>query len=98
MDVGHSSARNSQAATLASASGNVLLFTLTDTKTNAWLKETALVERALDFAIVKEKLDVVMIEIDDNAKNATIITSYTRINGPEECKDEAVKAGIDVFQ
>ena len=47
MDVGHSSARNSQAATLAAASGNVLLFTLTDTKTNAWLKETALVERAL---------------------------------------------------
>ena len=35
MDVGHSSARNSQAATLDAASGNVLLFTLTDTKTNA---------------------------------------------------------------
>ena len=97
MDVGHSSARNSQAATLAAASGNVLLFTLTDTKTNAWLKETALVERALDFAIMEEKLDVCMIEIDDNAKNASIITSYKRVNGPPQCRDETVKAGIDVF-
>ena len=97
MDVGHSSAGNSQAATLAAASGNVLLFTLTDTKTNAWLKETALVERALDFAITTEKLDVCMIEIDDNAKNASIITSYKRVNGPPECRDETVQAGIDVF-
>ena len=97
MDVGHSSARNSQAATLAAASGNVLLFTMTDTKTNAWLKETALVGRALDYAITEEKLDVCMVEIDDNAKNATIITSYTRVNGPEESKNEIVKAGIDVF-
>lgn len=97
MDVGHSSARNSQAATLAAASGNVLLFTMTDTKTNAWLKETALVERALDYAIIHEKLDVCMVEIDDNAKNASIISSYTRVNGPEPCRTEAVKAGIDVF-
>ena len=52
--------------------------------TNAWLKETALVERALDFAIVKEKLDVVMIKIDDNAKSSSLITSYTRINCPDE--------------
>ena len=97
MDVGHSSARNSQAATLAAASGNILLFTLTDTKTNAWLKETALVERALDFAINTEKLDVSMIEIDDNSKNASIISTYSRVNGPEESKSEPVKAGIDVF-
>ena len=54
MDVGYSSARNSQAATLAAACGNVLLFTFTDTVTNAWLKETALLERALDFAINTE--------------------------------------------
>jgi hypothetical protein len=97
MDVGHSSARNSQAATLAAASGNVLLFTMTDTKTNAWLKETALVERALDFAINTEKLDVCMIEIDDNAKNASIISSYKRINGPPDNINEPVRAGIDVF-
>jgi hypothetical protein len=97
MDVGHSSARNSQGATLAAASGNVLLFTLTDTHTNAWLKETALVERALDYAIIEEKLDVCMVEIDDNAKNASIISSYSRINRPEPCKSEPVKAGIDVF-
>jgi hypothetical protein len=97
MDVGHSSARNSQAATLAAASGNVLLFTMTDKKTNAWLKETALVERALEYAIVEEKLDVCMVEIDDNAKNASIITSYTSVNGPVPCRNEAVKAGIDVF-
>lgn len=97
MDVGHSSARNSQAATLAAASGNVLLFTMTDTKTNAWLKETALVEKALDFAIITEKLDVCMIEIDDNAKNASIISSYKRVNGPPENINEPVMAGIDVF-
>lgn len=46
MDVGHSSARNSQAATLAAACGNILLFTLTDTHTNAWLKQSPLVARA----------------------------------------------------
>ena len=97
MDVGHSSARNSQAATLAAASGNVLLFTLTDTKTNAWLKETSLVERALDFSINVEKIDVCMVEIDDNAKNASTISSYTRVNGPIELQKEPVKAGIDVF-
>lgn len=97
MDVGHSSARNSQAATLAAASGNVLLFTLTDTTTNAWLKETVLVERALDFAINEEKLDVSMVEIDDNAKNASIISSFTRVNGPGESINEPVRAGIDVF-
>ena len=97
MDVGHSSARNSQAATLAAACGNVLLFTFTDTVTNAWLKETALVEKALDFAINTEKLDVYMVEIDDNAKNASIITSYSRVNGPAEFTNEPVKAGIDVF-
>ena len=79
MDVGHSSARKSQAATLAAACGNVLLFTLTDTATNAWLKETALVERALDFAINTEKLDVYIVEIDDNTKNASLITSYSRV-------------------
>ena len=97
MDVGHSSARNSQAATLAAASGNILLFTMTDTVTNAWLKETALVERALKFAINEEKLDVCMVEIDDNAKNASIITSFTRVNGPTETSNEPVRAGIDVF-
>ena len=70
MDVGHSSATNSLAATLTAAGGNVLLFTLTDTKTNAWLKETGLVERALEFAIVKERLDVVMIEIDDRERKS----------------------------
>lgn len=94
---GHSSARNSQAATLAAASGNVLLFTLTDITTNAWLKETVLVERALDFAINQEKLDVCMVEIDDNAKNASIISSFTRVNGPGESINEPVRAGIDVF-
>ena len=46
MDVGHSSARNSQAATLAAACGNILLFTLTDTHMNAWLKQSSLVARA----------------------------------------------------
>jgi hypothetical protein len=97
MDVGHSSARNSQAATLAAASRNVLLFTMTDTVTNAWLKETALVERALQFAKNEEKLDVCMVEIDDNAKNASIISSFTRVNGPTETVNEPVRAGIDVF-
>ena len=97
MDVGHSSARNSQAATLAAASGNVLLFTLTDTKTNAWLKETALAERALEYAIVSEKVDVCMIEVDDNAKNASILSSYKRVNGPTKSINEPVRAGIDVF-
>lgn len=97
MDVGHSSARNSQAATLAAASGNILLFTMTDTKTNAWLKESSLVARALEFAIVEAKLDISSVEIDDNAKNALLISSFKRINGPEGIRDEPVKAAIDVF-
>ena len=97
MDVGHSSARNSQAATLAAASGNLLLFTLTDTKTNAWLKESALVTRALEFAIDEAKLDISSVEIDDNAKNALLISSFTRVNGPDETKSEPVRAAIDVF-
>ena len=97
MDVGHSSARNSQAATLAAASGNILLFTVTDTKTNAWLKESSLVARALEYAIVDKKLDISYVEIDDNAKNAVIISSFTRVNGPEETKNEPVRAAIDVF-
>ena len=38
-----------------------------------------------------------MVEIDDNAKNASTISSYTRVNGPIELQKEPVKAGIDVF-
>ena len=38
-----------------------------------------------------------MIEIDDNSKNASIISTYTRVNGPVESKNEPVKADIDVF-
>ena len=76
----------------AAASGNVLLFTLTDAKTNARLIVTALVERENT-----EKLAVSMIEIDDNSKNASMISTYTRVNGPVESKNEPVKAGIDVF-
>ena len=38
-----------------------------------------------------------MVEIDDNAKNASTISSYTRVNGPFELQKEPVKAGIDVF-
>jgi hypothetical protein len=97
MDVGHSSARNSQAATLAAASGNLLLFTLTDTHTNAWLKESAVVTRALEFAIKAKCLDISTVEIDDNSKNALLISSFKRPNGPEGFLDETVKVAIDVF-
>ena len=38
-----------------------------------------------------------MVEIDDNSKNASIITSCSRVNGPAEFTNEPVKAGTDVF-
>ena len=38
-----------------------------------------------------------MVEINDNAKNASIITSYSRVNGSADFTNEPVKAGIDVF-
>ena len=98
MDVGHSSARNSQAATLAAACGSLLVFTLTDTTSNAWAKEAVLVGRALTKAIDEEKMDVSMVEIDDNQQNAGLITACRRVNGPEEMRDEPVKCAIDVFR
>jgi hypothetical protein len=96
MDVGHRSARNSQAATLAAASRNLLLFTLTDTHTNAWLKETALVTRALEFAFNDKCLDISTVEIDDNSKNALLISSFKRPNGPEGFLDETVKVAMQL--
>lgn len=97
MGVGHSSARNSQAATLAAACGSLLVFTLTDTMSNAWAKEALLVGKALSKAIDEQKLDVSMVEIDDNHQNAGLITACRRVNGPEEMRDEPVKCAIDVF-
>lgn len=97
MDVGHSSARNSQAATLAAARGNLLLFTLTDTHTNAWLKESSLVSRALEYAVNEKQLDISTVEVDDNSKNALLVSSFKRINGPIGMRDEPIKVAIDVF-
>lgn len=82
MDVGHSSARNSQAATLAAASGNLLLFTLTDTHTHAWLKESSLVTRALKFTVNDKCLDISTVKIY-NSKYSLLILSFKRVNGPE---------------
>ena len=46
---------------------------------------------ALDEAINIRKLDVVAVEIDDNASNKKKIESYKRVNGPDEYKEESVK-------
>jgi hypothetical protein len=97
MDCGHTDARNSQAAVLFCASGNKPIFSLTDTTNNAYYKESILVAEALDFAINVKKLDVVAVDIDENVKNANLISEYTRSNGPEETKDEPVRAGNDIF-
>ena len=97
IDVGHSSARNSQAATLAAACGCLLVFTLTDTMINAWAKEALLVGKALSKAIDEEKLDVSIVEIDDNQQNAGLITACRRVNGSEEMRNEPAKCAIEVF-
>jgi hypothetical protein len=97
MDCGHSSARNSEAACLAIASGNRLIASRTDTKNNAYHKEAILVGEALNFIINEKKLDVVSVDIDDNAQNAKMITAFNRVNGPEDTKDEPVRCGLDIF-
>jgi hypothetical protein len=97
LDTGYNSARNAQGATICIASGGRVLFTLVDVLLNAWLKEAALVRRALDYLINDKKIDVAMVEIDDNATNAKIISSYSRTNGPLETVEEPVIVGNDGF-
>lgn len=97
MDVGYTGARKAQCATVMVGSGSKILFSRTDTDNGAWLKEGILVSMALNEAINIRKLDVVAVEIDDNASNKKKIESYKRVNGPEEYKDENVKGLNDVF-
>ena len=69
MDVGYTGARKAQCATIMVGSGSRAVFSRTDTENGAWLKEGILVSLALDEAINIRKLDVVAVEIDDNAAN-----------------------------
>jgi hypothetical protein len=69
MDVGYTGARKAQCATVMVGSGSRAVFSRTDTDNGAWLKEGILVVIALDEAINKRKLDIVAVEIDDNAAN-----------------------------
>ena len=48
IDVGHNSITNLQCATLACASGNILLCTLTDTVNSAWLKGALLLRKTTE--------------------------------------------------
>ena len=69
MDVGYTGARKAQCATIMVGSGSRIVFSRTDTENSAWLKEGSLVSLALNEAINERKLDVVAVEIDDNAAN-----------------------------
>jgi hypothetical protein len=90
MDVGYSGARQAQCATVMVGSGSRVVFSRTDTENGAWLKEGILVSTALDEALNIRKLDVVAVEIDDNASNKKNIESYRRVNGPPEYVEETV--------
>lgn len=93
LDTGYNSSRNAQGATLVVASGNKVIASFTDTKSNAWLKEGLLVDKALDFLINEKSLDVCIVDIDDNASNGKKIKSYKRINGPPGYEEETVEIG-----
>jgi hypothetical protein len=69
MDVGYTGARKAQCATVMVGSGSRVVFSRTDKENGAWLKEGILVSTALNEAINDRKLDVVAVEIDDNAEN-----------------------------
>ena len=69
MDVGYTGARKAQCATIMVGSGSRAIFSRTDTDNGAWLKEGLLVSLALNEAINERKLDIVAVEIDDNASN-----------------------------
>lgn len=69
MDVGYTRARKAQCATIMVGSGSRAVFTRIDTDNGAWLKEGLLVTLALDEAMNQRKLDIVTVEIDDNAAN-----------------------------
>ena len=97
MDVGYTGARKAQCATVMVGSGSRVVFSRTDTENGAWLKEGILVSAALEEAINIRKLDVVAVEIDDNASNKKKIESYKRVNGPSEYTEENVKGLNDVF-
>ena len=97
MDVGYTGARKAQCATIMVGSGSRALFSRTDTENGAWLKEGLLVSIALNEAINERKLDIVAVEIDDNAANKKKIENCKRINGPIEFRQETVKGLNDVF-
>ena len=97
MDVGYTGARKAQCATVMVGSGSRAIFSRIDTENGAWLKEGILVSLALDEAINVRKLDVVAVEIDDNAANKKKIENYKRVNGPTEYREESVKGLNDVF-
>ena len=97
MDVGYTGARKAQCATVMVGSGSRALFSRVDTENGAWLKEGILVSLALDEAINQRKLDIVAVEIDDNAANKKKIESYKRINGPIEYSQQTGKGLNDVF-
>ena len=84
MDVGYTGARKAQCATVMVGSGSRAIFSRTDTENGAWLKEGILISTALEEAITIHKLDVVAVEIDDNAANKKKIENYKRVNGPIE--------------
>jgi streptomycin 6-kinase len=97
MDVGYTGARKAQCATIMVGSGSRVVFSRTDTENSAWLKEGCLVSLALNEAINERKLDVVAVEIDDNAANKKKIEAFQRVNGPDHYREESVKALNDVF-
>jgi hypothetical protein len=97
MDVGYTGARKAQCATIMVGSGSRAIFSRTDTDNGAWLKKGLLVSLALNEAINERKLDIVAVEIDDNAFNKKKIESYKRVNGPVEYSQEIVKGLNDVF-
>ena len=69
LDVGYTGACKAQCATIMVGSGSRALFSRVDTDNGAWLKEGLLVSLTLDEAINQRKLDIVAVEIDDNAAN-----------------------------
>jgi hypothetical protein len=97
MDVGYTGARKAQCATIMVGSGSRAVFSRTDTENGAWLKEGILVSMALNEAINIRKLDIVAVEIDDNAANKKKIENLRRTNGPVEFQQETVKGLNDVF-
>ena len=97
MDVGYTGAPKAQCATVMVGSGSRAPFSRVDTENGAWLKEGILVSLALDEAINQRKLDIVVVEIDNNAANKKKVESYKRINGPIEYSQQTVKGLNDVF-